>query len=211
MQSAEYTVMVGASGWEFSAWDERFYPEDLPEDWRLGYYSNEFPVVLLPASRLAEAGPDEVEEWLEETNAQFRFVLQLDLAPDTALEAKLAELHPKLLAVIVPRDGSIQPGELLADLPQVMEKATDQSCELHLQAGIGHCWNGQGAPCWGDDIAIVCLRSGDYKDMRQLKEVIAACQPALEEGRQLVLLFEGEAPDVEVMRNARTITELLGY
>ena len=150
-------------------------------------------------------------EWLDETNPQFRFVLELDCPQDAALEARLATLRPKLLAVIVPRDGSLQPGEALNGLPRVMAKAEDQSCELHLQAGVGHCWDGRGAPCWGDDIALVCLASSDYKDMRQLKEVIAACQPALEEGRQLVLLFEGKAPDVEVMRNARTIAELLGY
>jgi len=209
--SVEYTVLVGATGWEFGPWEQSFYPEDLPEDWRLSFYSNEFPVVRLPTSRLAAATDTDVEEWLEETNSQFRFVLQLDCPLDATLEARLATLRPKLLAVIVPRDGSIQAGEVLADLPRVMAKAEDQSCELHLQAGVGHCWDGRGAPCWGDDIALVCLPAAAYKDMRQLKEVIAACQPALEEGRQLVLLFEGEAPDVEVMRNARTIAELLGF
>jgi len=202
---------VGATGWEFGPWEQSYYPEDLPEDWRLTYYSNDFPVVRLPTSRLAAASDNEVQEWLDETNGQFRFVVELDCPQDAALEARLATLRPKLLAVIVPRDGAIQPGEALAGLPRVMAKAEDQSCELHLQAGVGHCWNGQGAPCWGDDIALVCLAASDYKDMRRLKEVIAACQPALEEGRQLVLLFEGQAPDVEVMHNARTIAELLGY
>jgi hypothetical protein len=211
MQSGDYTVFVGASGWEYAAWEESFYPEDLPSDWRLSFYSNEFPVVLLPASRLAEAATPEVTEWLEETHAKFRFVLQLDRPLDAELQARLEILRPKLLAVVVPRDQAVALPESLAGLPQVMEKATDKSCELHLQAGLGHCWDGHGAPCWGDDIALVCLSAGDYKDMRQLKEVIASCQPALEEGRQLVLLFEGEAPDIEVMRNARTIVELLGY
>lgn len=207
----EYSVLVGATGWEFGPWEQSFYPEDLPEDWRLSYYSNEFPVVRLATSRLAVATDNEVEEWLDETNSQFRFIVDLDCPLDEALEARLVSLRPKLLAVIIPRDGAYQPGESLSGLPRVMARAEDQSCELHLQAGVGHCWDGRGAPCWGDDIALVCLASSDYKDMRQLKEVIAACQPALEEGRQLVLLFEGQPPDVEVMRNARTIAELLGY
>jgi hypothetical protein len=211
MQSGDYTVMVGASGWEYPAWWDSFYPEDLPQDWRLSFYSNEFPVVLLPASRVAAAGEAEVTEWLEETNEAFRFVLQLDCPLDAGLQARLETLLPKLLAVVVPRDQAVGLPDSLAGLPRVMEKATDKSCELHLQAGLGHCWDGHGAPCWGDDIALVCLPAAEYKDMRQLKEVIARCQPALEEGRRLVLLFEGEAPDTEVMHNARTITELLGY
>ncbi len=30
-------VLVGARGWEHEAWTDRFYPADLPEDWRLTY------------------------------------------------------------------------------------------------------------------------------------------------------------------------------
>ena len=211
MQADNHTVMVGAIGWEYPSWRDSFYPEDLPEDWRLSYYSNEFPVVLLPVSRLAAAELSEVTEWLEETHQGFRFVLELDRPLDAALRARLETLAPKLLAVVMPREQAVELPETLARLPQVMEKAADKSCELHLQAGVGHCWDGHGAPCWGDDIALVCLQAGEFKDMRRLREVIASCQPALEEGRCLVLLFEGEAPDIEVMHNARTIAELLGY
>ena len=40
-------ILIGASGWLHSGWQEQFYPEDLPQDWQLAYYGNEFPVVLI--------------------------------------------------------------------------------------------------------------------------------------------------------------------
>lgn len=208
----DYTVLVGAADWDYDRWQQSFYPEDLPEDWRLGYYGNEFQVVQLRATRLAAAAVEEVEQWVDETQPGFRFLLFLDRAHDAELAARLAILRPKLLALVLPRDGSVEPDASLAELPRIIERANDHSCETHLQAGIGHCWDGHGAPCWGDDIAVVCLDASQYKDLRQLKEVINACQPAVQAGRQLVIIFDGgEAPDVELMHQARTIADLLGF
>lgn len=42
-------MLVGAVGISGMGWDE-WYPEDLPPEWRLGYYANEFQVVLIPES-----------------------------------------------------------------------------------------------------------------------------------------------------------------
>ncbi len=38
---------VLAVGWDHPAWQGSFYPDDLPADWRLTYYANEVPGVLL--------------------------------------------------------------------------------------------------------------------------------------------------------------------
>ena len=43
-------LLLRARDWEHPAWNQEFYPDDLPEDWRLSYYANEFPVVLVPVS-----------------------------------------------------------------------------------------------------------------------------------------------------------------
>jgi len=42
----EDSIRVGVFGWEHEHWIGTFYPDDLPEDWRLSYYANEFSVVL---------------------------------------------------------------------------------------------------------------------------------------------------------------------
>jgi hypothetical protein len=63
--------------WESRRWLQELYPDDLPDAWRLAYYSNEFPSVLLPAARWRAAGEREIEEWLADTPESFRFYLEM--------------------------------------------------------------------------------------------------------------------------------------
>ena len=46
-QSSLCDIRFGLSGLMNVALTEQFYPEDIPEDWLLDYYSNEFRVILL--------------------------------------------------------------------------------------------------------------------------------------------------------------------
>ena len=52
------TLEVGGYGWRRRDWDEDFYPEDLPPDWRLAFYANEFQTVCVPAAYWREAPAD---------------------------------------------------------------------------------------------------------------------------------------------------------
>ena len=63
--------------WESQDWACVFYPDDLPDAWRLAYYSNEFPSVLLPASRWMSMAEAEWEEWRSDTPEGFRIYLEL--------------------------------------------------------------------------------------------------------------------------------------
>ena len=46
-QTPTYQGRVGSAGWERRHWEGAFYPEDLPPEWRLGYYSQVFDCVYL--------------------------------------------------------------------------------------------------------------------------------------------------------------------
>jgi len=66
------TIRVGAYDWDHAHWLGSFFPDDLPEDWRLSYYANEFTSVLVPEFkwRIENA---ELEQWVEDTPPAFRF------------------------------------------------------------------------------------------------------------------------------------------
>ena len=64
---------LGAAGWEHPQWAGAFYPEDLPSDWRLAYYAHFFGCVLVPAAQWRGAA---FAQWLADTPAHFRFLLQ---------------------------------------------------------------------------------------------------------------------------------------
>jgi len=78
-------ITVAARGWSYPAWSESFYPDDLPEDWHLAYYSNEFRAVMVPAAEFANVDPLEVERWVEDVVEGFEFYLEVtDLFIDWA-------------------------------------------------------------------------------------------------------------------------------
>ena len=66
-------LIVGARGYLHSHWQDVFYPDDIPEEWRLGFFANEFNALLVPWSQWHELdetdlpdvshsnGPDRVE------------------------------------------------------------------------------------------------------------------------------------------------------
>jgi len=66
------TVRVGVCDWDQPHWLGSFYPEDLPEDWRLSYYANEFSAVLVPETKWRAENVD-FEQWAEDVPEGFRF------------------------------------------------------------------------------------------------------------------------------------------
>jgi len=66
-------LMVGAIGWDQDRWLEELYPPDLPYEWRLSYYANEFPVVLVPDSYWLKAELPDTGQWLDDVPDHFRF------------------------------------------------------------------------------------------------------------------------------------------
>ena len=73
-------LLIGAAGWENEKWIGGFYPQDLPEDWRFGYYTNRLRSVLVPASLWQSTDVENyVNTMLEDLYPEFRMVLQWGL------------------------------------------------------------------------------------------------------------------------------------
>lgn len=69
-------LSVGAWGWKHPEWEnDVFYPADLPADWQLSYYSNEFDVVVVPATYWGADGYGE-EDWLDDVEDDFIFYIE---------------------------------------------------------------------------------------------------------------------------------------
>ena len=78
-------LLIGARGWRHAGWRGGFYPDDLPAEWRLGFYANEFRTVLLPPREWR--APGEAAAWVEEVDEGFRFLLESDGASAAELAA----------------------------------------------------------------------------------------------------------------------------
>jgi len=69
------SCIIGSWGWRHPEWEnDVFYPDDLPSDWRLSYYSNEFDLVVVPAEYWTEDGYWE-DDWLDDVAERFVFYI----------------------------------------------------------------------------------------------------------------------------------------
>ena len=69
-------VLLGALQWKVPRWQDEYYPEDLPEEWQLSYYANEFSTTLIDVQQyLDEDSFDELTEALDGCQDQFHPVI----------------------------------------------------------------------------------------------------------------------------------------
>jgi hypothetical protein len=227
----DYRILIGANGWLHPAWQGGFYPEDLPQDWQLGYYSNEFPIVLLSAEAWSTVR-DEIGDWLEDCNDELRIVCEIpgSMLRLPAMEAKrqievylseLTVLAEHLVAVILPITkftteletllGNINcPVPVCIELDQAMPEAEtkliQKMCE---QKQWPLLWHGEQDPStlsYGR--VAICRIRGMGMVMRQLREVVETMLKLTTPEQTAILIIDGEPPDLTTIRNANVILDL---
>jgi hypothetical protein len=91
---ASTLILVGATDWEHPAWHGCFYPDGLPEDWRLSYYNTQFQAVYLPAAVWQAASETTWAQWLDDTQEGFQFVLEASKAEAMPMSKRLVLATP---------------------------------------------------------------------------------------------------------------------
>ncbi|UCE88770.1 MAG: hypothetical protein JSW10_10650 [Pseudomonadota bacterium] len=239
MTSPQHELLIGTCGWQHAAWKGGFYPDDLPADWQLTYYSNEFRVVLVPRV-YREACDDCATQWLEDSGESLQFVCEVDVgvhgAPDMrAVLASLTEdfawadgLGRRNAGVLCNVSRKFAQHE--DDLESILKACTHNApvcidCggeaplpwqrELLERYQAGWCWHGdsdQAAPFTG---RLALTRIAGETQPRELRAIVETC---LVQGRRMreadaasvsALLIDGDPPSIETARNARVIMELL--
>lgn len=104
------SIRVGAFGWQHDRLVEGFYPADLPEDWRISFYANEFSAVLVPTRQWLDEELD-LQEWLD-VPENFRYYLQATAEPcDSRLVQLKLALGDHYAGLVEHVDGRInEPG-----------------------------------------------------------------------------------------------------
>ncbi len=212
----DYPVLIGAAGWQHPAWEGDFYPDDLPAEWQPVYYANEFPVVLIPAPDLARADVDELDAWQEAGETGLRMVVELDA--EGALAAKASCLGKHLAGWVLPagNPAALEPrlDALGADFPAVIDFGASAPAAVLAERlagrGVGWCWHGEGdaAGLAQGELALmrVPATGAGPRDLRRWLETGLAVQDGR---RTVVLILEGAPPDVTLLRQAQTLSELL--
>lgn len=207
------TLVVGSLDWDHDAWAGSFYPQDLPREWRLGYYANEFSAVLVPGSRFAAADVAQVECWQEDVPPGFVFWVEVAPAALARVGPALGALGPCLGGVVAT---SLPPAGWLDALgawvtPQVV-------CAVPPEDGHALPGRGAGAP----RAAFICRDGGELQrpcavlrfpeppaDNRLLAAALRALAAAAE-GMPAMACFPATPRAPHAMEQAQVILDLLG-
>lgn len=125
-------IHIGTHGWELPDDRSGFYPEDLPADWRLEYYTTQFHAVEVPP---LEAPPDPatVAEWAEQTLPDARFAVVIadsEWGRRLARGAGLRELTTALGPLADKLAGLLWPAKPPTEARRFWPRA------FHLEAGV---------------------------------------------------------------------------
>jgi hypothetical protein len=210
-----YPVLIGSTGWQHPAWCDDYYPADLPADWQLAYYANEFPVLLVPAgTALPEAFGDEAD-------LDLQLVFELTAAGTSDLQQQLAQLPAVESRHLLLRTNLNLAPQALSELLDILGE--EMVCvdfgsaapaarmqELLTARQVGWCWHGTGE---ADGLAvgrlgIARIEAGAATPL-QLRHWVQTCLAAASPERSQCLLFEGRPPAVETLRQAQLILDLL--
>lgn len=194
-------IAVGAVGWDHPGWCDRFYPDDLPPEWRLTYYGNEFLQVLVPET-LWLGQPAGCVGWRDEVDGSFRFVFEISQAMADAeeslqsLEACAAALRSHLAGVVCWQP---VPERAVAALRQVLGES-----RFVARPGVSE-------ERLAIDGAVACARADSRQavDLLWLRQLLEALQAHHSAGGHGWLFIEGSPPQIEVLRKAVILQQLL--
>lgn len=223
-------VEIGSRGWEYDQWGGTFYPDTLPAEWRLTYYSNEFRCVWVPFERWIRTDMDELVQWSEDVPPGFAFYFEFAGLGQGEIDARvlqtLSDMSTRLAehfgGVLVPMssaDGGdinelVEVLKALRDLGPVdvdwPRELSSSEYEAVLEAGAGLCWRPRGIePRAGARVGILGRgQAGDGR--RALSQTVGRFLEQAPERNDLTLFFEGDPPAVESMQDAGVIAPLLG-
>jgi hypothetical protein len=128
-------VLLGALQWKVPRWQDEYYPEDLPEEWQLSYYANEFSTTLIDVQQyLDEDSFDELAEALDGCQDLFHPVICVST---DSVAMSQAEEFIRSLAALDP-DTGIQrlAGVCLHDIQNIEDRILWEEWRTVIPSGL---------------------------------------------------------------------------
>ncbi|MFW2371532.1 MAG: hypothetical protein ACN4GM_00270 [Gammaproteobacteria bacterium] len=187
--TGDYGLRLGAYGWQHQHWLNSFYPGDCPQDWRLGFYANEFTAVMVPADYWLN--DYDVEQWCEALSARFRFYLEYPPSVD------VREFVRGCLDFGVFLGGVISDVDLDIDLPCPVYVLPDTQQPVRLLQAAGR---------YSPTLALVELGDADLRQQRNWLDNLH-----LQSDDMAAILLTDKRLAIEKLQSFKTLIELMGF
>jgi len=186
--TAERRLRFGTLDWRQSDWSQSYYPEDLPEEWQLGYYANELSAVLLEPAAWCDQGEQALAGWQDETHPGFRFYLLVDATVDVQAQTRrAAALGDRLGGLLWPEAPA--PAGVLAPMADLPERVRG----------------------WGDAQGLrLALLDVAGLDLRQRRGLLDALAPRLDDARSTAVILVAPGLTPADAHELQTVAELMG-
>ena len=219
-------LLVGTLGWAHDHWGGIYYPEELPEEWRLAYYCNDFRSTLVPADHWRDAPAAALGELAGEIDAGFSVVLGLpEEGPGGAglttgaLPGLLQPIGERLRALSWRPAPHAAAGEM-ADVARLAERwplvldygedhpQQDALHALRAAAGASRLWRPQSQEAPEQEGSFLLALAAD-PDLPLLRRTLEQIDRWMGGGRDGGLFLEPTTRAPELAKQCRILTELL--
>jgi hypothetical protein len=201
-----------------------FYPEDLPDDWRFCYYSNEIRSVLVPFGDIFSADP---QQWREDCDDAFRFIFECPI-DDSAnannagdLQQLMRHIQPvvdRTAAILISVSDDCECS--VSDLRRLLEVASsvplcvdlsgiknkDQWLIALKQLEIGQVWHSPCVPLLpikGFQVSLV-----EDVELPTLRKILESLSTHAQSGA--AVFFTNTQKALNMARQARIMAEIMG-
>jgi len=211
--------MTGSFGLDNDAWQTSFYDEDLPHDWRAAFYSTSLRSVYLPPHEWRKAVEN---DWIDEVDEEFRFVLQAQSADELKEIAGLSKEFIDLVAgVVLEHKESDEERALKSEIEKSQKLypvCLDAGPVDYNKSGIDKICDNIGTGCvWYPSVQPEPLPSGDFlvtliseEKLPEQREIVTAIEQWMI-GIRRAGLFNTSEKDAPVRaQETRILTELMG-
>jgi len=223
-------ILIGARGWNHAAWQDTYYPDDLPEDWRLSYYANDYSTVLVPENEWVNANKEDIKQWLNDTDEEFIFFFEtaINTLESQVVQEKLAQLNKitKQIGGLLITHVNENPSASLLNLRHTLSFTLPINIDFHdSQLDIStqqHILDNLNAdPCWNasqstdiNPVEFKCLNFGlidtnQALTHKQLKNFLDHFGSQVNSKCQTTLFLTGQTPDINNLRDIKVIKELI--
>ena len=200
-------VHIGTIHWDHKKWNDSYYPDDIPDEWKLAFYANDFSAIVLPENLWRTAEIEALAEYLEDLDEQFAVycLLETGCLDEQEIAAVKSLLDPYFRGFIV-KQSQLSTGK---------DNYLDD-CIYPLADGVGN--SNSGTRYWAElpistqqplEVLFVS-READLKKLRQYFEQV---RQQLEHGKEVLIAVtpadSEPAPDIEFLQQLRTLLELM--
>jgi len=188
-------LQIGARGWRHAHWQDSYYPDDLPEEWQLTFYANDFSVVLVPVEYWDKQNGYDLESWLDEVEEDFSFYLEApsfnDEAESHLFQSQCQLMGEQLGGVLITEMGNVT--DLEVPCPVVKNSAAINVKSNAEKLDIG-------------------LITQDYSDLRKIRTWLESFDKQSVASQKVVFVTNLDTPDVNVntILEIKTLIEMMG-